>query len=57
MSLTTVPDPNPSILTANIFALTNAFNDADIQPTSNHEIRALLEVDPGGRVTSAGAEM
>ena len=50
VSLTTIPDPNPSILTANIYALTNTFHDANLQPTSNQEVRVLLHADPGGRV-------
>ena len=50
VSLTTVPDPNPSVLTANIYALGIAFNNADLQPTSNQELRALVEFDPDGRV-------
>ena len=33
-----------------IYALSQAFNDADLLPTSNQEVRALLEADPGGRV-------
>ena len=51
VSLTTIPHlPNPTILDANLYALSNAFHDADLLPTSNHEVRALLEADPGGRV-------
>ena len=50
VSLVSLPDPNPSILTANHYALSTAFNDADIQPTSNQELRTLLEIDPKGKV-------
>ena len=50
VSLVSLPDPNPSILTANHYALSNAFNDADLQPTSNQELRSLLEINPQGRV-------
>ena len=54
VSLISTPYPNPTILAANHFALSQAFNDADLQPTPNQEVRALLAVDPGGRV-AAGA--
>ena len=50
VSLTTIPYKNPTILDANIYALSQAFSDADLLPTSNQEVRALLEADPGGRV-------
>ena len=51
VSLTTIPyQPNPTILDANLYALSQAFNDADLLPTSNQEVRALLDADPGGRV-------
>ena len=50
VSLTTIPDPNPTILIANVYALSTTFNDADLRPTSNQEVRALLDKDPGGRV-------
>ena len=50
VSLTTVPDPNPTILTANIYALSTAFNNADLYPTTNQELHALVELDPDGRV-------
>ena len=50
VSLVSLPDPNPNILTANHYALGKAFNDADLQPTSNDELRALLTVDPNGKV-------
>ena len=50
VSLTKIPDRNPTILAANLYALSNAFNNADLLTTSNQEVRALLEADPGGRV-------
>ena len=50
VSLTTIPYRNPSILDANLYALSQAFYDADLLPTPNQEVRALLEADPGGRV-------
>ena len=50
VSLTTIPYRNPTILDANLYALSNAFNDADLLPTTNQEVHALLEADPGGRV-------
>ena len=52
MSLATIPDPKPTILSANIYAISHAFNDADLQPTTNQEVRALLHADPGGRVAT-----
>ena len=50
VSLVSLPDPNPSILDANIYALRKAFNDADVQLTTNQQLRALLKIDPEGRV-------
>ena len=50
VSLFSLPVPNANILTANHYALSNTFNDADLQPTSNQELRALLEIDPKGKV-------
>ena len=50
VSLTTIPYRNPTILDANLYALSQTFNDADLLPTSNQEVRSLLEADPGGRV-------
>jgi len=50
VSLTTIPYHNPTILDANLYALSNAFNDADLLSTPNQEVHALLEADPGGRV-------
>ena len=41
-SLTTIPDPNPSILTANIYALSEAFYDTKLQLTPKQEIYALF---------------
>ena len=42
ISLTTIPDPNPSILTANIYALSEAFHDTKLQLTPKQEIYALF---------------
>ena len=51
VSLVNVPNhPNASVLTANIYALSNTFHDADLQHSSNQEVRVLLQADPGGRV-------
>ena len=50
VSLTKIPDPNPTILTANIFALSETFHDADLQPKVNQEVHVLLQADPGGRI-------
>ena len=50
VSLVSLPDPNPSILDANLYAIGNTFNNADLQPTTNDELRALLQIDPNGRV-------
>ena len=48
VSLTTIP--NPRALTANLHALQDTFCNADIMPSSNMELRALHEADPGGKV-------
>jgi len=48
VSLATIP--NPRALTANLHALQDTFCNADIMPSSNMELRALHEADPGGRV-------
>ena len=42
VSLTTIPDPNPSILTANIYALSEAFHYTKLQLTPKQEIYVLF---------------
>ena len=42
--------PNPTILDANLYALSHTFNDADLQPTSNDQLRTLLAMDPSGKL-------
>ena len=51
VSLIGIPNyPNPTILDANLYALSRTFNDADLEPTSNDQLRALLAMDPNGHL-------
>ena len=45
-----IPFQNAKPLSANRHALTETFHNADLMPTSNMELRALHEADPGGKL-------